>query len=124
MLNQYVLLIMQQDFQQKYSESEIENKESIRNLQSEIDIKKEEIDTLKMAIVKHEQNIDSMEKQLNELQSLLQEKEQAVLEIKEREKQLEDQKAEVFLFLFLWNLRRVRNCYIVIYHDVCDLNVS
>lgn len=124
MLNQYVLLIMQQDFQQKYSESEIENKESIRNLQSEIDIKKEEIDTLKMAIVKHEQNIDSMEKQLNELQSLLQEKEQAVLEIKEREKQLEDQKAEVFLFLFLWNLRKVRNCYIVIYHDVCDLNVS
>ena len=91
---------MQQDFQKKYSESETENQESIRNLQSEIHEKEEEIDTLKLEIMKHEQYVDSVEKQLNELHSLLQEKEQAVLEFKEREKQLEDQRAEVFFLYF------------------------
>ena len=91
---------MQQDFQKKYSESETENQESIRNLQSEIHKKEEDIDTLKLEIVKHEEHVDSVEKQLNELHSLLQEKEQAVLEFKEREKQLEDQRAEVFSFLY------------------------
>ncbi|KAJ9561068.1 hypothetical protein OSB04_006228 [Centaurea solstitialis] len=86
--------IQMQDFQKKHSESETENQESIRNLQSEIHKREEDIDTLKLEIVKKEQHVDSMEKQLNELHSLVQEKEQAVLEFKEREKQLEDQRAE------------------------------
>ncbi|KVH98555.1 hypothetical protein Ccrd_023220 [Cynara cardunculus var. scolymus] len=86
--------IQMQDFQKKYSQSETENQESIRNLQSEIHKKEEDIDALKMEIVKHEQHVDSVEKQLNELHSLLQEKEQVVLEFKEREKLLEDQRAE------------------------------
>lgn len=116
MLNQHVLLNMQQDFQLKYSESETENKESIRNLQSEIHKKEEEIDTLKKEIVKHEKQVDLLEKQLNEIRSLLQEKEQIILEFKEREKQLEDQKAEVFSFLF-----HVVNCYLVFYHGMCEI---
>ncbi|KAI3685322.1 hypothetical protein L6452_34564 [Arctium lappa] len=86
--------IQMQNFQLKYSESETENKESIRNLQSEIHKKEEEIDTLRKEILKHEQHVDSVEKQLNEIHSLLQEKEQVVLELKEREKQLDDQRAE------------------------------
>lgn len=99
MLNQYVLLKMQQDFQLKHSESETENKEIIKNLQSEIQKKEEEIDNLQKEVVNHEQNEDSQEKQLNQLQSLLQEKEQVVLELKEKEKQIEDQLTEV-LFLY------------------------
>ncbi|XP_071698726.1 synaptonemal complex protein 1-like [Rutidosis leptorrhynchoides] len=86
--------LQMQDFQLKYSESESGNKETIKNLQSEIDIKKEEIDTLRDEVMKHEQRVDSLEKQVNELHSLIQEKEQVVLEIKEREKQLEDQNSE------------------------------
>ncbi|CAH1429028.1 unnamed protein product [Lactuca virosa] len=83
-----------QDFQLKHSESETENKEIIKNLQSEIQRKEEEIDNLQKEVVNHEQNEDSQEKQLNQLQSLLQEKEQVVLEGKEKEKQIEDQLTE------------------------------
>lgn len=97
MLELYVLLNMQQDLQLKYSESESVNKETIRNLQSEIHIKKEEIDSLRDEIMKHRQHVDSLEKQVNELHCLVEEKEQIVLEIKAREKQLEDQNAEVLL---------------------------
>nr|XP_043610816.1 synaptonemal complex protein 1-like isoform X2 [Erigeron canadensis] len=86
--------IQMQDFQLKYSETETENKESIRNLQVEIDMKKEEMDALRSEIVKHEQHVSSLEEQLTQIHGLLQEKEQAVLEFKEREKQLEDQNAE------------------------------
>ncbi|XP_035837937.1 synaptonemal complex protein 2 isoform X1 [Helianthus annuus] len=86
--------IQMQDFQLKHSESETENKENIRNLESEIHRTKEETDTLKKEILQHEQHVDSLEKQLNELHTLLQEKERAVLESNEREKLLEDQKAE------------------------------
>ncbi|PWA51978.1 hypothetical protein CTI12_AA457030 [Artemisia annua] len=86
--------IQMQDFQLKHSESETATTESIRNLQSEIHGKEEEIDTLRKEIVKHEEHVDSLEKQLSQLHSSLQEKEQVVLEFKEREKQLEDQKSE------------------------------
>ncbi|KAJ0756886.1 hypothetical protein HanOQP8_Chr04g0140131 [Helianthus annuus] len=86
--------IQMQDFQLKHSESETENKENIRNLESEIHRTKEETDTLKKEILQHEQHVDSLEKQLNELHTLLQEKERVVLESNEREKLLEDQKAE------------------------------
>ncbi|PWA62456.1 hypothetical protein CTI12_AA194020 [Artemisia annua] len=78
--------------QMQHSESETATTESIRNLQSEIHGKEEEID-----IVKH---VDSLETQLSELQSSLQEKEQVVLvEFKEREKQLEDKKSEMQIFV-------------------------
>ncbi|KAI3822436.1 hypothetical protein L1987_10026 [Smallanthus sonchifolius] len=83
-----------QDLQLKHLESETENKENISNLESEKQRTKEETDTLKKEILQHEQHVDSLEKQLNELHNLLQEKEQVVLEFKEREKLLEDQKAE------------------------------
>ncbi|KAJ0714297.1 hypothetical protein HanPI659440_Chr13g0487951 [Helianthus annuus] len=86
--------IQMQDFQLKHSESETENKENVRNLESEIHRTKEETDTLKKEILQHEQHVDSLEKQLNELHTLLQEKERVVLESNEREKLLEDQKAE------------------------------
>ncbi|KAI3513699.1 hypothetical protein L1887_21038 [Cichorium endivia] len=80
-----------QDFQLKHLESENENKEIINNLESEIHKKEEKIDNLQKEIVKHEEH---QEKQLNQLQSLLQEKEQVVVEVKEKEKQLEEELAE------------------------------
>ncbi|KAL4559017.1 hypothetical protein LXL04_031149 [Taraxacum kok-saghyz] len=86
--------IQMQDFQLKHSEFETENKDIIKNLQSEIHRKEEEIDNLQKEMVKHEENEDSLEKQLNQLQILLHEKEQVVLEVKEKEKQIEDQLSE------------------------------
>ena len=71
MPNHYVSLKMQQDFQLKHSESETATTESIRNLQSEIHGKEEEIDTLRKEIVKHEEHVDSLEKQLSQLHSSL-----------------------------------------------------
>ncbi|KAF5955299.1 hypothetical protein HYC85_008155 [Camellia sinensis] len=54
-----------------------------------------EMDILQMEIDKHEQHVDSLEKQASQLQTILEEKEQHILRYKDREKQLEDQKTEV-----------------------------
>ncbi|KAK9079466.1 hypothetical protein SSX86_001138 [Deinandra increscens subsp. villosa] len=86
--------IQMQDLQLKHSESETENKENIRNLESEIHRTKEETETLKNEILQHEQHVESLEKQLDQLRNLLQEKEQIVLEFNEREKLLEEEKTE------------------------------
>lgn len=96
MTNHYVSLKMHQDFQLKHSESETATTESIRNLQLEIHGKEEEIDTLRKESVKHEEHVDSLEKEVSQLHSSLQEKDQVVLEFKEREKQLEDKKIRGF----------------------------
>ena len=109
MPNHYVSLKMQQDFQLKHSESETATTESIRNLQSEIHGKEEEIDILQKEIVKHEDHVDSLGRQLSELQSSLQEKEQVALEFKEREKQLEDKKSEVFFSILYFIVIHIGN---------------
>ncbi|PWA65481.1 70 kDa peptidyl-prolyl isomerase [Artemisia annua] len=90
---------LEEKLQLKHSESETATTESIRNLQSEIHGKEEEIDTLQKEIVKHEDHVYSLETQLSELQSSLQEKEQVALVFKEREKQLEDRKSEMQIFV-------------------------
>ncbi|GJV85057.1 putative reverse transcriptase domain-containing protein [Tanacetum coccineum] len=60
------------DFQLKHSESETTTTESIINIQSKIHGKEEEINTLRKEIVKHEEHVYSLEKQLSQLHSSLQ----------------------------------------------------
>lgn len=74
---------------------ETENKDNTEKLQAEIQKKDEQIDGLLKEGKKHEEQVDLMDKQVNQLQSMLEEKEQLILEYKEREKNLEEQISEV-----------------------------
>lgn len=86
---------MQQDLLLKILALEIENKDNAERLQDEIQRKEEEIDSLRKESEKHEQQLDSLEKQVCQLHSVLEEKEQLIVQYKEREKKLEDQITEV-----------------------------
>ncbi|KAM1729294.1 hypothetical protein ACFX12_019704 [Malus domestica] len=83
-----------QDLLLKMSALETENKDNTEKLQAEIQKKDEEIDGLLKEGEKHEEQVDLMDKQFNQLQSTLEEKEQLILEYKEREKNLEEQISE------------------------------
>ncbi|KAF8411153.1 hypothetical protein HHK36_003696 [Tetracentron sinense] len=74
---------------------EYENQDIQEKLQGELQEKAEEIDSLQKEVGKHEQLIDSLEKQVRQLHDSLDEKEQLHLQLKDREKQLEDQKEEI-----------------------------
>ncbi|KAK6940157.1 hypothetical protein RJ641_029688 [Dillenia turbinata] len=84
-----------QDLLLKLFALEAENKELKEKLQEQTLKREEDIDVLKKEIVMHEQHIDSQEKQMSQLQNDLEEKRQLILQLKEREKQLSDQNAEV-----------------------------
>ncbi|KAA8538084.1 hypothetical protein F0562_027692 [Nyssa sinensis] len=84
-----------QDLLLKISALESENKDSKEKLEAEIQKKAEEIDILQKEIGKNEQHVDLQEKQVTQLHSILEEKEQLILQYKDREGQLEDQKAEI-----------------------------
>ena len=73
----------------------MENKDNTEKMQAEIQGKIEEIDHLKKESEKHEVQVDSLEKQVSQLQLILEEKEQLILQYQEREKKLEDQISEV-----------------------------
>lgn len=79
----------------KISALESESKDSTDNLREGIQKKLEEVASLQGEIDKHEQHRDSLEKQVGQLQTALEEKEQLVLRSKDRERELGDQKAEV-----------------------------
>ncbi|KAI9399456.1 hypothetical protein POPTR_002G096400v4 [Populus trichocarpa] len=83
-----------QDLLLKISALEIENKDNAERLQDEIQRKEEEIDSLRKESEKHEQQLNSLEKQVCQLHSVLEEKEQLIVQYKEREKKLEDQITE------------------------------
>ncbi|KAG6784276.1 hypothetical protein POTOM_009965 [Populus tomentosa] len=83
-----------QDLLLKISALEIENKDNAERLQDEIQRKEEEIDSLRKESEKHEQHLDSLEKQVCQLHSVLEEKEQLIVQYKEREKKLGDQITE------------------------------
>ncbi|KAF7140983.1 hypothetical protein RHSIM_Rhsim06G0082300 [Rhododendron simsii] len=84
-----------QDLLLKISALESESKDSTEKLQEEIQKKLEEVESLQEEIDKHEQHRDSLEKQVGQVQTTLEEKEQLVLRSMDREKELEDQKAEL-----------------------------
>jgi len=116
--------ILQQDLLLKILALEIENKDNAERLQDEIQRKEEEIDSLRKESEKHEQQLDSLEKQVCQLHSVLEEKEQLIVQYKEREKKLEDQITEVwtklkpFGFLQLSNVSEV--LYIVAESGIVD----
>ncbi|KAJ4839896.1 Synaptonemal complex protein 1 [Turnera subulata] len=82
------------EFLQKISLLEIENKDMAEKLQAEIQEKAEEADALRNENEKYGQNVDSLQKQIGQLQSVLEEKEQLLVQYKEREKKLEDRITE------------------------------
>ncbi|KAL3845561.1 hypothetical protein ACJIZ3_002964 [Penstemon smallii] len=84
-----------QDLLLKLSELENESKGLTDGLKADIMKKQGEIDLLQKEIEKSEENIESLEKRVSDLDSALEEKGRLVLELKTREKQFEDQKAEI-----------------------------
>ncbi|XVF39511.1 hypothetical protein PTKIN_Ptkin01aG0040500 [Pterospermum kingtungense] len=83
-----------QDLLLKVSVLEMENKDNAEKMQAEIQGKADEIGNLEKEREKHEVQIDSLEKQVSQLQVMLEEKEQLILQYKDREKKLEDQISE------------------------------
>lgn len=74
----------------------MENNDNAEKLHAEIQKKEDVIDTLKREGEKHEQHVDSLEKQVSQLHSILEEKEQLILQYKDRERKFEDQITEVW----------------------------
>lgn len=87
--------MLQQDLLLQLSELEISNKNHSEKLEANVNQKQEEIDVLKKEIEKHEEHVDLLEKQVSQLTVTLEENSRLVMELKDRAKQLEDQKAEV-----------------------------
>ncbi|KAL0351441.1 UNVERIFIED_CONTAM: Synaptonemal complex protein 1 [Sesamum calycinum] len=79
----------------KLSDLENESKGLIDGLKADVLKKQDEIDFLHKEVKKSEENVDSLEKRVVELENALEEKAQLAMELKTREKQLEDQKAEI-----------------------------
>ena len=119
-LNKFVSFFwtLQQDLLLKFLTLESESKVSTEKLQEEMQKKVEEQDILQREMDKHEQHVDWLEKQVSLLQTTIEEKEQLILRYKDREKELEDQKAEVFniritkQLKYLYLLRKCNECSI------------
>ncbi|PRQ60894.1 hypothetical protein RchiOBHm_Chr0c28g0500941 [Rosa chinensis] len=77
----------------KISALETENKDNTEKLQAEIQ-RSGTIDGLLKQGETHEQHVDLMDKQVSQLHSTLEEKEQLIVQYKEREKNLEEQITE------------------------------
>lgn len=78
----------------KISALETENKDNIEKLESEMQKKVEEMDVLRREGEKREEHMDSLEKQVEQLHHIIEEKEQLILQCKEREMKLEQQFTE------------------------------
>lgn len=76
---------------------EVTNKDSTEKLQAEVQRKEEEIASFQQEFEKKELYLDSLEKQVGQLQNSLQEKEQLILQNSEKDKKLEEQITEVIL---------------------------
>nr|XP_011464797.1 PREDICTED: synaptonemal complex protein 2-like isoform X2 [Fragaria vesca subsp. vesca] len=83
-----------QDLLIKISALETENKDNTEKLQAEMQKKAEQIDGLPKEGETHERHVDLMDKQVSQLHSTIEEKEQLVVQCKEREKNLEEQITE------------------------------
>lgn len=87
---------MQQDLSMKFSELEVSSKGLIDELKTQILRKQEESDLIQKEVEKSEENIHLLEERVKELENTVDDKEQLLVEIKTREKQIDSQKAEVF----------------------------
>lgn len=92
----FFVCLMQKDLTLKFSELEEDSKCLMDGLKADILKKQEDIDLLQKVVEKSEENAQSLEKSISELENALGEKDQLVVELKAREKKVDDQKAEVF----------------------------
>ncbi|KAL8482086.1 hypothetical protein ACS0TY_027710 [Phlomoides rotata] len=88
-----------QDLSLKLSELEKDSKCLIDGLKADVLKKQEEIDLLQKVVEESEETVHSLEKRISELENALGEKDQLVVELKAREKLVDDQKAEVMTSL-------------------------
>ncbi|XP_038717049.1 synaptonemal complex protein 1-like isoform X2 [Tripterygium wilfordii] len=86
--------IKMQDLLLKISVLEMENEDNTEKLQAEMQKKIEEVDGQQKEIEKHKYYVDSLEKQVGQLDNILEEKEHLISQYKDREKKMEDQIAE------------------------------
>lgn len=75
---------------------ETENKDHIGKLESDLQKKEDEIHLLRKEIDNYTETVDSLEKHVTEINSKLEEKDQLVQELQDREKQLEAEREKVF----------------------------
>ncbi|CAI0407496.1 unnamed protein product [Linum tenue] len=75
----------------KMPKLEEEYRGNTEQLQGELQKKVEEYESLQKETQKHDQEIDSLAKKVGQIQNIVQEKEELLLQVKEREKNLEDQ---------------------------------
>ncbi|GER37763.1 myosin heavy chain-related protein [Striga asiatica] len=88
-----------QDLLLKFSELENSSKGLTDELKADVLKKQDEIDLLQKEVEKSEENSLSLEKRISELEIALEEKDQLVVDLRTREKQLDDQKAEITIAL-------------------------
>lgn len=67
----------------------------MEKLQAEMQRKEEEVAHFQQECEKHELHVVSLEKHVGQLQNILEEKEQLIVQCKDRDKKLEDQIVEV-----------------------------
>lgn len=87
---------MQQEVLSKLAQLEIENKDFTDKQQLDLMKKDDEINHLQKEIEKYEERLGSLDNQISQITNALEEKDRHLLELKNREKELGDQKAEVF----------------------------
>lgn len=87
--------ILQQNLLLKISELETENKDNTEKLQAQLQKKVEQMDTLQKESETYDQRVNLLEKQVDELHDILEEKEQIILQYNEKEKELEEKIAKV-----------------------------
>ncbi|XP_057795848.1 synaptonemal complex protein 1-like [Salvia miltiorrhiza] len=88
-----------QDLSMKFSELELSSKGLIDGLKTQILNKQEESDVLQKEVEKREENIHLLKERVKELENAVEEKDQIHVELKAREKQIDNQKAEVMASL-------------------------
>jgi len=86
---------LQQDLSQKISKLESENHNLEEKVESVLQERAEETRSLRDEIIKRDQHAESLENEISNLRNVLNEKEQLHTSFLEREKVLEEQKAEV-----------------------------
>ncbi|CAA0809927.1 Synaptonemal complex protein 1 [Striga hermonthica] len=88
-----------QDLLLKFSELENNSKGLTDELKADVLKKQDEIDLLQKEVERSEESSHSLEKKISELEIAVEEKDQLVVELRTREKQLDDQKAEITIAL-------------------------
>jgi len=85
------LYIFQQELSLKLSSLEMESKEKCEKLQADAQRQVEELETLQKESESHQLQADLLAKEVNQLQTVIEEKGHVILQCNENEKQLNQQ---------------------------------